>query len=80
MDLQADPETSIFADKSGVFVQVSGEDRRICLYPCSSGRMMNVVAFVPRNEVGEIKKGKDFFQITQTSWLQGHGLTVIIQA
>lgn len=39
-------------------MQVAGDDRRICMYPCSSGRMMNVVAFVPRNEVGDIKKGK----------------------
>lgn len=63
--LLADPETSIFVDHPGVFVQVSGQDRRICMYPCSSGRMMNVVAFVPRDEVGEIKKGNKrvvFFQ------------------
>lgn len=56
-DLLADPDTSIFADSPGVFVQVSGQDRRICMYPCSSGKVMNLAAFVPRNEVGEIKKG-----------------------
>lgn len=56
-DLLADAKTAVFADKPGVFVQVSGEDRRICMYPCSSGTMMNVAAFVPNEEVGEIKKG-----------------------
>lgn len=69
-DLRADPETSIFVDNPGVFVQVSGEDRRICMYPCSSGKIMNVVAFVPRNEVGEIKKGKALFPdlLSSGSW------------
>ncbi|KAJ4425075.1 hypothetical protein N0V82_000128 [Gnomoniopsis sp. IMI 355080] len=56
-DLLADPDTSIFADSPGVFVQVSGQDRRICMYPCSSGKLMNVVVFVPEDEVGEMKKG-----------------------
>lgn len=56
-DLLADPETSVFAENPGVFVQVSGQDRRICMYPCSSGTTMNLAAFVPREEVGVIKKG-----------------------
>lgn len=56
-DLLADPETSMFADSPGVFVQISGQDRRICMYPCSSGKVMNVVVFVPGDEVGEMKKG-----------------------
>lgn len=57
-DLLADAETATFADKSGIFVQVTGQDRRICMYPCSSGKMMNVAVFVPREEAGEIKKGE----------------------
>lgn len=56
-DLLADPETAVFADEAGVFVQIAGEDRRICMYPCSAGKVMNFAAFVPRGEVGEIKKG-----------------------
>lgn len=57
-DLLADAETATFADKSGVFVQVTGSDRRICMYPCSAGKMMNVAGFIPRDEVGEIKKSE----------------------
>lgn len=55
--LLADAETAGFADNPGVFVQFSGEDRRICMYPCSSGTVMNFVVFVPRGEVGDVKKG-----------------------
>lgn len=55
-DLLADEETALFADKPGIFVQVTGKDRIICMYPCSSGKIMNVAAFVPRDEVGNINK------------------------
>lgn len=65
----------MFVDKPGVFVQVSGPDRRICMYPCSSGKMMNLVAFVPRDEVGEIKKGNGscFPGLFQSLLLLGQG-------
>ncbi|KAF3767106.1 FAD/NAD(P)-binding domain-containing protein, partial [Cryphonectria parasitica EP155] len=57
-DLLADPETKFLADTPGSFVEIMGvDDRRIILYPCSSGTVMNIAAFVPRSEVGEIKRG-----------------------
>lgn len=56
-DLLKDPQTKAFVDTPGVFIQIAGGDRRICLYPCASGTLTNIVAFVPRSEVGEIKKG-----------------------
>ncbi|KAJ4387129.1 hypothetical protein N0V93_007718 [Gnomoniopsis smithogilvyi] len=72
-DLLADPETSIFADNPGVFVQVTGDDGRICLYPCSSGRVMNLAAFVPKDEVGEIEKGlTGYDQTANKKQLMGH--------
>lgn len=55
--LLADPETAVFADSPGMAMQVTAVDRRIVLYPCSEGRMTNLVAFVPASEVGGIKKG-----------------------
>lgn len=56
--LENDPVTRTFLEKPGHFVQISGSDRRIVLYPCSGGQLVNCVAFAPRNEVGEIKKGE----------------------
>ena len=56
--LENDPVTRTFFDKPGHFVQIAGSDRRIVLYPCSEGQMVNCVAFAPREEVGEIKKGE----------------------
>lgn len=57
-DLLADPQTKGIVEPEGTFVQISSPDRRICLYPCSGGRLMNLAIFVPRSEVGEIKKGE----------------------
>lgn len=54
--LENDPVTRTFVDNPGHFVQITGSDRRIVLYPCSEGRLVNCVAFAPRGEVGEIKK------------------------
>lgn len=56
--LENDPVTRTFVDNPGHFVQITGSDRRIVLYPCSEGRLVNCVAFAPRGEVGEIKKGE----------------------
>ncbi|CAN8102484.1 unnamed protein product [Discula destructiva] len=56
-DLLADAETAVFADQPGVFVQIASDDRRICMYPCSSGKVMNVAAFVPSKDIGETNKG-----------------------
>lgn len=57
-DLLADPLTKRLVDTEGAFVQIAAPDRRICMYPCSSGKLTNLVIFVPRSEVGEIKKGE----------------------
>lgn len=57
-DLLADPQTKGFVDTPGAFLQIAAADRRICMYPCSEGKLTNIVAFVPRGEVGEIKKGE----------------------
>ncbi|KAI7773775.1 hypothetical protein LA080_009894 [Diaporthe eres] len=54
--LADDPVTRTFLDRPGHFVQITGSDRRIVLYPCSGGQLVNCVAFAPREEVGEIKK------------------------
>lgn len=54
--LADDPVTKTFLDQPGHFVQITGSDRRIVLYPCSGGQLVNCVAFAPREEVGEIKK------------------------
>ncbi|POS81106.1 salicylate hydroxylase [Diaporthe helianthi] len=54
--LQDAPVTRTLVENPGHFVQITGSDRRIVLYPCSEGRLVNCVAFVPRDEVGEIKK------------------------
>lgn len=56
-DLLADPETTIFA--GGLTTNLTSGNRRLILYPCSEGRITNFIAFVPRNEIGEIKKGMD---------------------
>lgn len=56
--LADNPVTKTFLDKPGHFVQITGSDRRIVLYPCSGGQLVNCVAFAPREEVGEIKKGE----------------------
>lgn len=57
--LSDDPVTKSFLDQPGHFVQITGSDRRIVLYPCSGGQLVNCVAFAPREEVGEIKKGEE---------------------
>lgn len=54
-DLLAEPDTTIFAD--GLTLNFTAGDRRLVLYPCAEGKVTNLVAFVPRDEVGEIKKG-----------------------
>lgn len=36
------------------------------MYPCSSGELTNLVIFVPRGEVGEIKKGATGYDQTAT--------------
>ncbi|OJD29375.1 salicylate hydroxylase [Diplodia corticola] len=60
--LLEDEETQIFAQEPGQVVQVGGEGsngdfRRIVFYPCSNGKIMNAIAFVPTPEVGPIQKG-----------------------
>ncbi|OMP85202.1 6-hydroxynicotinate 3-monooxygenase [Diplodia seriata] len=57
-----DDATRIFAEEAGACVQVGGEGsngefRRIVFYPCSEGRVMNAIAFVPTGEVGEVERG-----------------------
>lgn len=59
-DLLADPNTAAFADTPELAIQIAGEDRWIFLYQCSGGRSANLAAFVPKDEVGEIKKGNHF--------------------
>lgn len=56
--LAENPVTKALVDLPGHFVQISGADRRIVFYPCGGGDVINAVAFVPREEVGEIKKGE----------------------
>ncbi|KAI3395934.1 hypothetical protein diail_645 [Diaporthe ilicicola] len=56
--LADDPMTGTFVDQPGHFVQITGSDRRIVFYPCGGGEVINGVAFAPREEVGEIKKGE----------------------
>ncbi|KAL1641007.1 hypothetical protein SLS58_006449 [Diplodia intermedia] len=60
--LLADDATKIFAEEEGACVQVGGEGRngefrRIVFYPCSEGRVMNAIAFVPTAEVGRVERG-----------------------
>lgn len=56
--LADDPVAKTFLDIPGHFVQITGPDRRIVLYPCQGGQLVNCLAFAPREEVGEIKKGE----------------------
>lgn len=58
--LRQDPEMARFVRSSGAgsAVQIAGTDRMAFLYPCASGEAINLVVFVPRSEVGEIKKGE----------------------
>ncbi|KAJ0114666.1 salicylate hydroxylase [Diaporthe amygdali] len=56
--LADNPVTKTFLDLPGHFVQITGSDRRIVFYPCAGGEVINCVAFAPREEVGEIKKGE----------------------
>lgn len=58
--LRADPATAVFADADapGMAVQIAAPDRRIVLYPCSGGAVVNLVAFVPSVEVQGVKRGE----------------------
>lgn len=72
-DLLADPLTRGIVGVAGAFVQIAASDRRICMYPCSGGRLTNLVVFVPRAEVGEIKKGATGYdQSAHKKQLLGH--------
>ncbi|KUI53730.1 3-hydroxybenzoate 6-hydroxylase 1 [Cytospora mali] len=55
--LAEDPVTKTFVDKPGHFVQWAGSNRRVAFYPCASGTVINCVAILPREEVGDIKRG-----------------------
>lgn len=59
-DLLADPKTTAFANEPELAIQIAAEDRMIFLYQCSEGKMANLAAFVPKSEVGEIKRGNHF--------------------
>lgn len=52
-----DPDTKMFVDMPGHFVQLAARDRQIVIYPVSGGAVTNCVALFPRKEVGEIKRG-----------------------
>lgn len=58
--LRADPATAVFADADapGMAVQIAAPDRRIVLYPCSGGAVVNLVAFVPSAEVQGVQRGE----------------------
>ncbi|ROV99465.1 hypothetical protein VMCG_06300 [Cytospora schulzeri] len=55
--LAEDPDTKMFVSMPGHFVQLAAGDRRIVFYPVAGGAVQNCAAFVPRGEVGEIKRG-----------------------
>lgn len=57
--LHDDPETRIFVENPGAGVQVTGPDsRHIVFYPCSDNTLVNVVAVVKKEMVGNIEQGK----------------------
>ncbi|KAH7044522.1 FAD binding domain-containing protein [Macrophomina phaseolina] len=56
--LHDDPETRIFVENPGAGVQVTGPDsRHIVFYPCSDNTLVNVVAVVKKEMVGNIEQG-----------------------
>ncbi|KKY38259.1 putative monooxygenase fad-binding protein [Diaporthe ampelina] len=64
---------SVAGRQPGHFVQITGSDRRIVLYPCSGGQLVNCVAFAPREEVGEIKKDvTGYDQLANKKQLKSH--------
>ena len=40
-----------FVRDTGVFIEWGSGDRRLVAYPCSDGKILNLCAFVPLNEV-----------------------------
>ncbi|ROW14080.1 hypothetical protein VPNG_04104 [Cytospora leucostoma] len=55
--LTENPATNVIVDQPGLFVQVAGPDKHLVFYPLGSAAVTNSVMFVPREVVGEIKRG-----------------------
>ncbi|EKG19946.1 Monooxygenase FAD-binding protein [Macrophomina phaseolina MS6] len=55
--LNEDPELQALVGEPGIMTEIKGAGRRIVLYPCKNGQLMNCAAFVPVEEVGVIQKG-----------------------
>lgn len=55
--LTEDPATKVIVDQPRLFVQVAGPDKHLVFYPLGSAAVTNSVLFVPRDAVGEIKRG-----------------------
>lgn len=56
--LKDDSATANLLPPSSSITEISSNDRRIVMYPCSYGRVMNIVAFVSREEAGWTGHGR----------------------
>ncbi|OQE00009.1 hypothetical protein PENVUL_c060G06595 [Penicillium vulpinum] len=61
--LRQDPSTAGFVQDTGVFIEWASDDRRLVAYPCSDGKILNLCAFIPLDEV-QADKQSDSWQAT----------------
>lgn len=60
--LRSDPTTAPLLEKEGYLTMWIGDDRRMVMYPCNSGKMMNFVAIHPSRESASDISGQGGWQ------------------
>ncbi|KAM3422125.1 hypothetical protein BST61_g2496 [Cercospora zeina] len=60
--LRSDPITAPLVEKEGYLTMWIGDDRRLVMYPCNSGTMMNFVAIHPSQETANDISGQEGWQ------------------